>query len=589
MGDIKVTLQGDSTGAQNAFHDVGGVLEEFSAQIGKSVEVAHLLEVGLEKIKEGIQEFVSESISLYGKQEQAIVQLTHAAGENAGAFIEQAEAMKEHLGVSAESVMKMQQLALQFGTLPTSVEGATGAILDWSAATGGSAEGGMMALARAVDFGQGKVKSLGIEFTVTGDKAKDMENAIAALNSKFGGSADVMGDTLIGRMNKAKEGGEDLKRSFGSFFDMVDTKLHVIDAARLAFKGWALELKALTPGSGVSMLGSLGGGDESAEPKPVTNPGQVNGGIAGVHLTQPDAVKAIAAEGAAKVKAELTAQQQIDAVYDAEDLREENRALKNDNASKASWEKYYADIMEEQKKGQQGVEALAQKRQEEEQAEADKEDKARAAEDEKQEKALENHLKKLQATADAQNKKFTTMMTEAGWRVGTAFVEQLNTALEQAASGGPVDSGKVAAEVVEGLVVSILSLVADYFGGAGAGQLVGALGQLGSTAINTAVFKKHDGGWIEPPRFHGGGWPGLGTDEQHIIAKRGERILSPPEVGRMGGPAGVDAAARGGGGGHVTVQAFDSQSLLQMFQGRGGRAVYNTIRSGQGMLLPLFR
>jgi hypothetical protein len=60
------------------------------------------------------------------------------------------------------------------------------------------------------------------------------------------------------------------------------------------------------------------------------------------------------------------------------------------------------------------------------------------------------------------------------------------------------------------------------------------------------------------------------------------------EVRGMGGPAGVDSAARGAGGGTVVVNTLDGQTARDFFERAGGRALLNAVRTGRGTPALLF-
>ena len=82
----------------------------------------------------------------------------------------------------------------------------------------------------------------------------------------------------------------------------------------------------------------------------------------------------------------------------------------------------------------------------------------------------------------------------------------------------------------------------------------------------------------------------MGGDEQPAILQSGERVLSRQEVRRMGGQQGVDRAARGGGSGvNFYVNAVDQESIRQLMEGRGGRAIVNAVRLGRGPLPALIK
>ena len=85
------------------------------------------------------------------------------------------------------------------------------------------------------------------------------------------------------------------------------------------------------------------------------------------------------------------------------------------------------------------------------------------------------------------------------------------------------------------------------------GGTVGAGGT--PTLVSPSVF-------ADAPRMHGGGIAGLRSDEVPAILQRGEVVQ--PKNARSGG------TASGGDSYQITIQALDTQSIIQMFQQNKG-------------------
>lgn len=112
---------------------------------------------------------------------------------------------------------------------------------------------------------------------------------------------------------------------------------------------------------------------------------------------------------------------------------------------------------------------------------------------------------------------------DAGSAIGNAFAGSLSSAIESLAAGQSLDVGQTLGDIL--------------------GSLLPALGGILGNLIA----------------------PGIGGAVGGIL-------------GQVGG-----AAARGlGRGGGVTIQAFDGQSTREFFEGNGGRALYDTTRTGRG-------
>ncbi len=639
MGDITLNVRGDGSEGAGAMREVGraaGELDGATKKLGDSTKAAG------ESAKMSIADFVSlggqikgalgpvldfakQSIAAFEEQEKADRQLELATGDLADAYKAIASDMQSTLGVSDDMVERMITLAARYDTLPTQVEPATRAILDWAAATGGDAESGMQTLTRSIEFGQDKIKGLGIEFEGTGDKTKDLELAIAALTKKFGGAADGMADTLAGRTSKLTEAFGELKESLGGAFDTVDRGLGFTSTLATGFKnlsanisdfvqiaknaanfGWG-DWLAHGKGGALAPFEALASGTKQFDTDnndfdPVDGVSAAGRITKSAFTNNKDDKKA--EKAAEKLAKEKSAFDQINQFWASEDAETAARLLRNENAVKASNERLIAEaerannkLIEEAESAQRKeVELLEKKTERWEQAQADQAERQLKA-DEVKAKAAEKAAKKLDDQLEAQNKKTEAMVANAATAIGMAFAGALAGALEEALSGGEVDAIGVAADIGFAVAAIAAATIANIYA-PGTGTLVGGLiGTAGSVVhgVRARSFKQeqasrkhHDGGWIDS--YHGGGWPGASTDEEMAMLQRGERVLSRSEVARMGGKGGVDAAARGGGGGralHVTVVAQDAQGVREFFEDRGGRGIFNAVRTGRGQLSAL--
>jgi hypothetical protein len=197
------------------------------------------------------------------------------------------------------------------------------------------------------------------------------------------------------------------------------------------------------------------------------------------------------------------------------------------------------------------------------------------------------------------------LWADAGEAIGMALVNSVSSALQKLANGEDMDAGEQIANIV-GDVLSVAGqvigvAVGGYLGnaqlGGAIGGAAGGLAGAGVKALGRAGAREraktktyHDGGEIDDidvPRYHSGG--PLGSDEMHIIAQKGEHMISRQGVANMGGHAAVDAAAKGAGARfNFTIQTIDAIGTKQFFENDGGRGFFNALRTGRGSLVPAF-
>ena len=207
---LKVVLTGDTSSLEKAIFKAEGAMKVLEKAIG------------------AVTEFVADSIQEFAAEEKAIAQLSRVAGDATETFKSQAEVLEKSLGVDTKKTMEIQRMLLQFGLAPAKVDGATRAVLDYAAATGGDATQAAHQLIMGVEKGSGVIRDMGINFDTTGTKGKALGSAVDALSEKFGGAAAASANTLAGRMAILSSYWDDLKKAFGGFIAAVDQKYEVL-------------------------------------------------------------------------------------------------------------------------------------------------------------------------------------------------------------------------------------------------------------------------------------------------------------------------------------------------------------------------
>lgn len=626
MADIEVRVHGEgseakealdhvATGAHGAHEATSGLqtaMHELGEELGHTLASAALFTAGLEKGVEFLKEFASESVKLYEAQETADRNLALMAGNLTAQLKEQAEEFEKVYGVAAETTERIQTLALAHGADRDSVAELTEATTKWAAITGTDAASAAEALTRAVETGRHSARSLGIQWEETGDKAQDLKNAIEALNEKLAGADPTAEGTLQGRANRAALAFENIKKSFGSWVANIERAGGVLDHLGELLDKVREHTSATGVGAvaGMAAYGPMGAvlgaqlGHAGADSDIADAPAHQNfDSQLGNDL--PWSGGAISpANQKADASAALAAQKKANAAMEAEDKREFSaRAKLKDEQNKEAIKQddvYMQETLDGAKLGDDMMEEYEKTHQEKmldlmmKGLETDSKiafEKIKQAED--TQKAIEEinirAFDKQEKMAEQANKKLLKLEEHAVVELVNTIGPMVTNALESALSG---QKQQASWQDIAGAVAKVaLTIVGEVIGGVasegapGGTAIGGALGSLAGSFGDWGIHQiKHDGGMVE--RYHRGGYPGtLGPNERPVIAEVGEAIIDKHTVARMGGPAGIEAAKRGGGGGmQVTIQTMDAASMRDTFEGRGSRAMVNAMRSGRGSL-----
>lgn len=613
MSDVTLNINGNASGASAAFREAGGAVEGLGDDVGKSVVKWQELTAITKKAVEMVVKFGIDAVKAYAESERVQKQLTRAAGEYADALGEQADALSRKYAVDDDIIKQSQVLLTQWGGVGAATEDVTKAVLNYAAATGRDAVAATSDLIRNVESGGVGLAKMGVHFTATGQKGKDLAAAVSALNKKFGGAAAADADSLVGQTHAAELAFEDFQKNVGGaiaemvratgivpkltkeirdltdalftptakkqaesteyiaqqvqywediaagnvvgYKDFATKTQFTFEEAQANLAQWRAKLRPddfnVTPSTTPGVTG-------------LTNKGRKDAAAAGPGVTDEERLAA-----AKKFYADLDSIEAHAAEQEAKLLADRNR-------------QHDAFVSELEKQSDQAWGAV------EKQGEA-----AMAAADKQNEVMAKWRRETAEANAQSEKK-----WNEMGDRIGAAFVDGLSTQLQNLAQGGEFDVAIFVGDILASAVAIAGNVIGSALGqpaiGAAIGNLAGMGLRAGAAAISAGRKPKtktyHEGGWVGDeishlPRYHSGAW--IGGDEQRAILQTGERVLSRREVGAMGGPAGVDVAAKGGRGVTVHVHALDSKSAADSFVSDVGDGMRDAIRSGRGSLAPL--
>lgn len=202
------------------------------ADIAYGEFIGHLAEKGVELAVEGIVtafEFltdqIKEAVGVAEKFEDAFNKLSFSlatAGkytqEGAERFNEFSEALEKTTTVNKALIQSSAAVLESLtGLSEQGLERATQAGLDFAAATGKSLPEAMNLIARAAEGNTAALKRAGIEVESTGNKAKDLENTLHALESRFTGASSAAAQTFSGQVQGVKNSFEDFQGALGEF------------------------------------------------------------------------------------------------------------------------------------------------------------------------------------------------------------------------------------------------------------------------------------------------------------------------------------------------------------------------------------
>lgn len=158
--------------------------------------------VGIAAIK-----FAADSIEAYREHQVVITQLQttiarmpQLAGATTAAFEEQATALQNLTGVEDEEILAAQDRLAIFGLTQDQILATIPTILDMAQVLGMDATSAANAFGKALNGNSRLLKQLGINFTATGDRAKDLARLTDLLRSKVAGAAEAFGQTATGKM-----------------------------------------------------------------------------------------------------------------------------------------------------------------------------------------------------------------------------------------------------------------------------------------------------------------------------------------------------------------------------------------------------
>lgn len=165
--------------------------------------------------------FAADAIKSADDHEQALLLLRQAIDGTTTAYESQANALQDLTGIQDEEILRADTTLARFKLNREEIEQTVPLLLDWARATGESATTAAAALGRALLGNTRGLKSIGIEFTSTGNRAKDLQTILKQLESRVGGTSEAFGQSFAGRIDILLAKFDDLKETVGTFLIAV--------------------------------------------------------------------------------------------------------------------------------------------------------------------------------------------------------------------------------------------------------------------------------------------------------------------------------------------------------------------------------
>jgi hypothetical protein len=160
--------------------------------------------------------FAIDAVASAQEHERVLTALQVVVGQNTQAFEDQATALQNLTGFQDEEVLAADTVLARFKLTRAEIARTTPLVLDYARATGTDAASAATGLGKALLGNTRALKTIGIDFKATGDRAKDLATITGLLEEKVGGAAEAFGETFAGRVEILKAKFDDLKETLGA-------------------------------------------------------------------------------------------------------------------------------------------------------------------------------------------------------------------------------------------------------------------------------------------------------------------------------------------------------------------------------------
>jgi len=258
LGEVLVAVGVDTKGLQTGLAKAKGETESAGTTMSKfgGIATVAFAAAGVAAIKFGV-----DAVHSAEEHERVLTQLKIAVGDNTAAFETQATALQNLTGFQDEEVLAADTVLARFKLTNTEITNLTPLVLDYARATGTDAASAAGSLGKALLGNTRALKTIGIDFTATGDKAKDLASISKLLEDRVGGASEAFGRTFQGKLAIVAAKFDDIKEAVGAALIPALEKLVTVGSKIIELVGPLLaqvfEAVADTVADAVDALGPL--------------------------------------------------------------------------------------------------------------------------------------------------------------------------------------------------------------------------------------------------------------------------------------------------------------------------------------------
>jgi hypothetical protein len=158
---------------------------------------------------------LKESTDLYKRQLQAETALTAALGHSSQALLDHASALQKNTTFGDEAIIEAQALVAAFIKEEDQIKSLMPAILDLAAAKGMDLRAAADLVTKSVASSTNALARYGIEIDGAAGSAERTTSTVDALTKAFGGMAQALADTDVGKLEQMENTLGDIKEQLG--------------------------------------------------------------------------------------------------------------------------------------------------------------------------------------------------------------------------------------------------------------------------------------------------------------------------------------------------------------------------------------